>query len=31
VSVIYVIDTSSLFDLKKFPEDVFPTLWMNLA
>lgn len=24
------MDTSSLFDLKKFPEDVFPTLWTEL-
>jgi hypothetical protein len=27
---IYLLDTSSLFDLKKFPVDVFPTLWANL-
>jgi hypothetical protein len=26
----YVIDTSSLIELKKFPEDVFPSLWKNI-
>ena len=26
----YVIDTSSLIELKRFPEDVFPTLWRNI-
>ena len=30
MSVINVVDTSSLFDLKKFPEDVFPSLWERL-
>jgi len=26
----YVIDTSSLVELKKFPDDVFPTLWKKI-
>jgi len=26
----YVIDTSSLIELKKFPDDVFPSLWKNI-
>jgi len=26
----YVIDTSSLIELKKFPNDVFPSLWKNM-
>jgi hypothetical protein len=26
----YVIDTSSLIELKRFPKDVFPTLWRNI-
>ena len=26
----YVVDTSSLIELKKFPDDVFPTLWKNI-
>lgn len=26
----YVIDTSSLIELKKFPDDVFPGLWKNI-
>jgi len=26
----YVIDTSSLIELKKFPIDVFPSLWENI-
>jgi hypothetical protein len=26
----YVIDTSSLIELKKFPIDVFPSLWKNI-
>jgi Domain of unknown function (DUF4411) len=30
VPSVYVVDTSSLFELKKFPEDVFPTLWVHL-
>jgi len=27
----YVVDTSSLIELKKFPDDVFPSLWKNIA
>jgi hypothetical protein len=26
----YVIDTSSLIELKEFPDDVFPSLWKNI-
>ena len=28
---IYVIDTSSLIELKPYPGDVFPSLWSNLG
>ncbi len=28
---IYVIDTSSLIDLKPYPADIFNTLWQNLG
>jgi hypothetical protein len=28
--IYYVIDTSSLIELKRFPDDVFPTLWKKL-
>jgi hypothetical protein len=27
---IYVIDTSSLFELKRFSQDVFPSLWTSV-
>lgn len=27
---VYVVDTSSLFELKRFPPEVFPSLWANL-
>jgi len=27
---IYCIDTSSLIDLKKFPQDIFPSLWQSI-
>src|SRR5687767_5122413 len=30
MAAIYVVDTSSLLELKKFPDDVFPTLWNRL-
>jgi len=29
-TAVYVIDTSSLIDLKPYPKDLFPTLWTNL-
>mgnify|MGYP001474702133 CR=1 FL=1 len=29
--VIYVIDTSSLIELKPYPKEFFPTLWSNLG
>jgi hypothetical protein len=30
-TLVYVIDTSSLIDLKPYPKDLFPTLWTNLG
>lgn len=30
-AIIYVIDTSSLIELKPYPRDLFPTVWSNLG
>ncbi len=30
ISEIYIMDTSSLIQLKEYPTDIFPTLWDNI-